>query len=62
MADDRMHGEWDKAKGEVKEDAGKLTGDRSTEVSGKLDQVKGGVEEEVGKAEESTREPEDRGL
>ena len=29
-----MTGEWDKIEGEVKEGAGKLTGDKSTEVEG----------------------------
>jgi uncharacterized protein YjbJ (UPF0337 family) len=62
VADDRVQGEWDKAKGEVKEEAGKLMKDRSTEASGKLDQAKGGLEEEVGKVKESTRDPEDRGI
>jgi uncharacterized protein YjbJ (UPF0337 family) len=60
MTDEQENGQWDQAKGEVKEDVGKVTGDRSTEVSGKLDQVKGDVEKEVGDARESMREGTDR--
>ena len=47
MDHDREQGNWDEAKGKVKEGAGKLAGDRSTEMSGKADQLKGGVEKKV---------------
>ena len=36
-----MAGTTDKAKGAVKEGAGKLTGDKRTEAEGKTDQAKG---------------------
>ena len=36
-----MAGEKDKAKGSMKETAGKLTGDRETEAEGKTDRTKG---------------------
>jgi uncharacterized protein YjbJ (UPF0337 family) len=49
---DRARGEWDQTKGVIKEKAGKITGDRSTEVSGKLDQAKGKLEKEIGKAKD----------
>jgi uncharacterized protein YjbJ (UPF0337 family) len=48
MTEDQTKGNWDQAKGEVKEGVGKLTGDSSTETSGKMDQVKGKVEEGIG--------------
>lgn len=38
-----MEGTIDKAKGAVKEAAGKVTGDRRLESEGKTDQVKGDV-------------------
>lgn len=48
MTEDQTRGQWDQAKGEVKEDVGKVTGDTSTEMSGKWDQAKGKVEEGIG--------------
>ena len=45
---DKTEGKWDEAKGEVKEEAGKLGGDKSTEWSGKAEQAKGHVKEGVG--------------
>jgi uncharacterized protein YjbJ (UPF0337 family) len=53
MTDDRAQGQWDQAKGEVKEDVGRLTGDRSTEMSGMVDKGKGKVEEGIGDAKEN---------
>ncbi len=44
----------------VKEKVGKVTGDRSTEVSGKLDQVKVKIEKTIGKAKGSIRDKVDR--
>jgi CsbD-like. len=35
------------------ETVGKVTGDRSTEVSGKLDQAKGKVEKKIGDAKDA---------
>ena len=40
-----MAGEKDKLKGKVKEVAGAVTGDASTENEGKLDQAKGNLKE-----------------
>jgi len=55
MADDRIRGQLDETKGVLKEKVGKVTGDRSTEVSGKLDQVKGKVEKKIGEAKGKIR-------
>ena len=38
-----MAGTWDKAKGALKEAAGKLTGDKRTKSEDKTDQAKGNV-------------------
>jgi uncharacterized protein YjbJ (UPF0337 family) len=46
--DDKVEGKWDQGKGKVKEEAGKLGGDKSTELGGKVDQGKGKVKEGVG--------------
>jgi uncharacterized protein YjbJ (UPF0337 family) len=57
---DRAQGKWDQAKGVAKEQVGKVTGDRSTEVSGKLDQTKGKIEGKIGEAKDSIRRKDDR--
>ncbi len=56
MNQEETQGQWDQAKGKVKEDVGKAAGDRSTELSGKLDQAKGKVEEKVGDAQRDMRD------
>jgi uncharacterized protein YjbJ (UPF0337 family) len=60
VTEDRTQGEWDETKGVIKEKAGKITGDRSTEVSGKLDQAKGKVETKIGEAKDTIRDEADR--
>ena len=60
MTEDRTRGTWDRAKGIIKEKAGKITGDRSTEVSGKLDQAKGKLESKIGEAKDTMRHEDDR--
>ena len=58
--DDKIEGKWDQAKGKVKEEAGKLGGDRSTEVGGKVDQAKGKVKEAMGELKEELNDDEER--
>ena len=55
MAGDRVRGQLDETKGIIKEKLGKVSGDRSTEVSGKVDQVKGKVEKKVGEVKGKVR-------
>jgi uncharacterized protein YjbJ (UPF0337 family) len=43
-------GSTDKAKGNIKEAAGDLTGDKDLEREGKVDQASGGVKDKVGDA------------
>ena len=50
-----MRGQLDETKGVIKEKVGKVTGDRSTELSGKLGQVKGKVEKKIGEAKGKVR-------
>ena len=47
---DKMKGEGNEMKGKLKEQAGKLGGDKSTEIGGTWDQPKGEVQEKVGDA------------
>ena len=60
MTQDRARGKWDQVKGTIKEKAGKVTGDRSTEVSGKLDKAKGKLEGTIGKAKNTLRKEDER--
>ncbi len=47
-----MAGEWDKAEGEMKEQAGGVTGDESTEHEGKTDEMMGEGKEKMDDAKE----------
>ncbi len=55
MSEDRVQGQLDETKGVIKERVGKISGDRSTEVSGKLDQAKGKLEKKIGDAKDTVR-------
>lgn len=60
MTEDRTRGAWDQTKGVIKEKLGKITGDRSTEMSGKFDQAKGKLEKKIGEAKDTIRHEDDR--
>ncbi|HEV2009897.1 MAG TPA: CsbD family protein [Candidatus Limnocylindria bacterium] len=53
--DDQLKGEMKKAEGKVKEEFGKVTGDRSTEWGGKADQLKGELQKKAGEIEQEGR-------
>jgi uncharacterized protein YjbJ (UPF0337 family) len=53
---DRADGTWDKAKGAVKEAAGKATDNEDLEAEGKRDKAKGGVEKAVGKTKDAAED------
>ena len=54
---DREHvkGAADKAKGAIKEGAGKLTGDKKLETEGKIDKVKGSAHNAAGDVKDAAR-------
>lgn len=54
---DREHikGAADKAKGAVKDTAGKLTGDKELQSEGKLDKAKGDAHNALGNAKDAVR-------
>ena len=54
--EDKIEGKWDQAKGKIKEEAGKLGGDKSTEIGGKVDQAKGKLKEGLGEVKEELRD------
>jgi uncharacterized protein YjbJ (UPF0337 family) len=47
-SEDRLEGGFDKAKGNVKQGVGDLTGDDQTKGEGMLDEAKGSVKQGVG--------------
>lgn len=58
---DREHvkGAADKAKGAIKDSAGKFTGDRKLEAEGKLDKAKGAAHSAVDDAKDAVRKATD---
>jgi uncharacterized protein YjbJ (UPF0337 family) len=56
MDEDRIKGMADKAKGSVKEAAGKLTGDNKLQAEGKADKAAGEVRNTVGSAKDAVRD------
>jgi uncharacterized protein YjbJ (UPF0337 family) len=55
---DREHvrGAADKAKGAIKETAGKVTGDRKLESEGKVDKAKGDIHNAAGNVKDAARD------
>jgi len=58
---DREHvkGVADKAKGAIKEGAGKMTGDKEMENEGKLDKARGSVHNAAGDVKDAARDARD---
>jgi uncharacterized protein YjbJ (UPF0337 family) len=57
---DKAEGTWEDTKGRVKEKAGEVTGDRSTEAEGKVDQTKGKFKKAKGGAKEAGEKAKDK--
>jgi uncharacterized protein YjbJ (UPF0337 family) len=55
MDKDRIDGAANKAKGAIKETAGKMTGDTKLQTEGVLDKAKGQVQSAVGGAKDTLR-------
>ena len=55
MDKEHIKGAADKAKGAVKEAAGKMTGDKEMQAEGKFDKAKGAAREAVGDAKDAAR-------
>ena len=56
MDNDRIEGMADKAKGSMKEAAGKLTGDAKLQAEGKADKTAGGVKNAIGGIKDAVRD------
>jgi uncharacterized protein YjbJ (UPF0337 family) len=57
---DRIEGAGHELKGALKEAAGKVTGDKSTEVKGRAEKNVGTVQREVGEAKDDVRDALDK--
>jgi uncharacterized protein YjbJ (UPF0337 family) len=55
MDKEHIKGAADKAKGAVKDAAGKLTGDKQMQAEGKIDKAKGAAREALGDAKDAAR-------
>lgn len=53
MSEHIVEGEKDKAKGRIREDTGKLTGNREEQAHGKLEQAGGEIKKKIGQTEEN---------
>ena len=56
MDKDRVSGAADKARGGMKEAAGKLTGDAKLQAEGKADKAKGAMKNAIGGAKDAMRD------
>jgi Uncharacterized protein conserved in bacteria len=59
MDHDRIKGAANQAKGQMKDTAGKLTGDAKLQAEGKADKIKGKVQNAVGGAKDAIRQNKD---
>ncbi len=60
MDKEHIKGAADKAKGAVKDAAGKLMGDKSLQAEGKMDKAKGAAREALGDVKDAVRNANDR--
>ena len=55
MDKEHVKGAADKAKGAMKDAAGKLTGDKELQADGKMDKAKGGARQAMGDAKDAVK-------
>ena len=56
MDKEHVKGAADKAKGAIKDAAGKMTGDKELQAEGKMDKAKGAVHNAVGDAKDAAKD------
>jgi uncharacterized protein YjbJ (UPF0337 family) len=59
MDHDRIKGAANQAKGQMKDTAGKITGDAKLQAEGKADKMKGKIQNAVGGAKDAIRQNKD---
>ena len=60
MDKEHVKGAADKAKGAIKDAAGKVTGDKELQAEGKMDKAKGAAHSAVGDAKDAVKRAADR--
>ena len=55
MSKDEVKGKIKRIKGQVREEVGKLTDNKTEQIKGKIEQVEGQVQEEIGKAKRKAK-------
>ena len=60
MDKEHVKGAADKAKGTIKDAAGKLTGDKELQAEGKMDKAKGEAREALGDVKDAVRHANDK--
>jgi uncharacterized protein YjbJ (UPF0337 family) len=56
MSKDEVEGKVKKLKGQIREEVGKITDNKTEQVKGKIEQVQGDVQETVGKIKRKSKE------
>ena len=56
MNKDEIEGKGKKVKGQIREEVGKLTGNKTEQVKGKIEQVEGDVQAGIGKIKRKLKE------
>jgi uncharacterized protein YjbJ (UPF0337 family) len=56
MSKDEVEGKVKKIKGQVREEIGKITDNKTEQVKGKIEQAQGDVQEKIGKIKRKTKE------
>jgi uncharacterized protein YjbJ (UPF0337 family) len=59
MDKEHVKGAADKAKGAIKDAAGKITGDKELQAEGKLDKAKGAAHSAIGDAKDAVKHAQD---
>jgi len=56
MSKDEVEGKIKRVKGQIREEVGKLTDNKTEQIKGKIEQVEGQVQEEIGKVKRKAKE------
>jgi uncharacterized protein YjbJ (UPF0337 family) len=56
MSKDEVEGRGKKIKGQIREEVGKITDNKTEQLKGKIEQVEGDVQEKIGKVKRKAKE------
>ena len=56
MSKDELEGKSKRVKGQIREQVGKLTDNKTEQLKGKIEQVEGQAQEEIGKVKRKSKE------